>query len=183
MCGQVGGEALLVPSSGTPPLHARRETGAPGDWEGDTVVSPGRRSAVVTMVERKSKYLRVRKTASLKSAKSMSAVCRGMRDLPEGLLRTMTLDNGKEFAQHERLAQKLGLDVYFARPYASWQRGLNENTNGLLRQFFPKGTDFARISYRQVARAERLLNERPRKNLGYKTPCEILARKCGAIET
>lgn len=154
-----------------------------GDWEGDTVVSPGRRSAVVTMVERKSKYLRVRKTASLKSAKTMSAVCRGMRDLPESLLRTMTLDNGKEFAQHERLADKLGLDVYFARPYASWQRGLNENTNGLLRQFFPKGTDFARISHRQVARAEKLLNERPRKGLGYKTPCEILARKCAAIGT
>jgi len=154
-----------------------------GDWEGDTVVSPGRRSGVATMVERKSKYLRVRKTADLKSATTMSAVCRGMRDLPESLLRTMTLDNGKEFARHERLADKLGLDVYFARPYASWQRGLNENTNGLLRQFFPKGTDFARISYRQVARAEKLLNERPRKSLGYKTPCETLAKKCAAIGT
>ncbi len=154
-----------------------------GDWEGDTVVSSGRRSAVVTMVERKSKYLRVRKTTNLKSATTMSAVCRGMRDLPASLLRTMTLDNGKEFAQHEWLAEKLGLDVYFARPYASWQRGLNENTNGLLRQFFPKGTDFARISYRQVARAERLLNERPRKSLGYKTPTETLARKCAAIGT
>jgi len=154
-----------------------------GDWEGDTVVSPGRRSGVVTMVERKSKYLRVRKTTNLKSVTTMSAVCRGMRDLPENLLRTMTLDNGKEFAQHERLADKLGLDVYFARPYASWQRGLNENTNGLLRQFFPKGTDFARISCRQVARAEKLLNERPRKSLGYKTPGEALARKCAAIGT
>ena len=148
-----------------------------GDWEGDTVVSPSRRSGVVTMVERKSKYLRVRKTADLKSATTMRAVCRGMRDLPEDLLRTMTLDNGKEFAQHELLAEQLGLDTYFARPYASWQRGLNENTNGLLRQFFPKGTDFSRISHREVARAEKLLNERPRKSLGYKTPCEVIAKK------
>ncbi len=148
-----------------------------GDWEGDTVVSPGRRSGVVTMVERKSKYLRVRKTADLKSATTMRAVCRGMRDLPENLRHTMTLDNGKEFAQHERLTDKLGLAVYFARPYASWQRGLNENTNGLLRQFFPKGTDFARISHREVARAEKLLNERPRKSLGYKTPSEVIAKK------
>ncbi len=89
-----------------------------GDWEGDTVVSPGRRSGLVTMVDRKSKYLRVRKTSSLKSADTMQAICRGMRDLPESLRRTMTLDNGKEFALHQRLTDKLGLDVYFARPYA-----------------------------------------------------------------
>lgn len=148
-----------------------------GDWEGDTVVSPGRRSGVVTMVERKSKYLRVRKTSDLKSATTMKAACRGMNDLPQHLLRTMTLDNGKEFAQHERLTVELEMDVYFARPYASWQRGLNENTNGLLRQYFPKGTDFSRISHRQVARVEKLLNERPRKSLGYRTPSEILAKK------
>jgi len=148
-----------------------------GDWEGDTVVSPGRRSGVVTVVERKSKYLRVRKTANLKSATTMKAACRGMKDLPENLLHTMTLDNGKEFAQHERLTDKLGLAVYFAWPYASWQRGLNENTNGLLRQFFPKGTDFARISHHEVARVEKLLNERPRKSLGYRTPYEVIAKK------
>lgn len=148
-----------------------------GDWEGDTVVSPGRRSGVVTMVERKSKYLRVRKTSALKSATTMKAACRAMSDLPEHLLRTMTLDNGKEFAQHERLTNELGMAVYFARPYASWQRGLNENTNGLLRQFFPKGTDFSRISHRAVARVEKLLNERPRKSLGYRAPSEVLAKK------
>lgn len=148
-----------------------------GDWEGDTVVSPGRRSGLVTSVERKSKYLRVRKTSSLKSAPTMQAACRSLSDLPKSLRRTMTLDNGKEFAQHERLTDKLGMDVYFAQPYASWQRGLNENTNGLLRQYFPKGTDFSRISHRAVARAEKLLNERPRKSLGYKTPAEVLAKK------
>ena len=89
----------------------------------------------------------------------------------------MTLDNGKEFSEHEQLAEDLELDVYFARPYASWQRGTNEHTNGLLRQFFPTDTDFARISRREVARAEKLLNERPRKRLGYRTPQEVLAKK------
>jgi transposase, IS30 family len=152
-----------------------------GDWEGDTVVSPGRRSGLVTMVERKTQYLRVRKTASLKSAPTMQAACRGLRDLPQSLRRTMTLDNGKEFTEHPRLNERLGLDVYFAQPYASWQRGLNENTNGLLRQFFPKGTDFARISHRQVARAETLLNERPRKSLRYRTPNEVFHKKLVAI--
>jgi IS30 family transposase len=152
-----------------------------GDWEGDTVVSPGRRSGLVTMVERKSQYLRVRKTTCLKSLPTMRVACRGLRDLPEQLRRTMTLDNGKEFAGHQLLTDRLGLEVYFAKPYASWQRGLNENTNGLLRQFFPKGTDFARISRRQVARAEKLLNERPRKSLAYQTPSEVLSKKCAAF--
>ena len=147
-----------------------------GDWEGDTVVSPGRRSGLVTMVDRKSGYTRIRKTASLKAATTRRAARRSLRDLPESLRRTMTLDNGKEFAEHEQLAEDLGLDIYFAKPYASWQRGTNEHTNGLLRQFFPKGTDFARISHRQVARAEKLLNERPRKRLGYRTPQEVLAK-------
>jgi IS30 family transposase len=148
-----------------------------GDWEGDTVVSPGKRSGIVTMVDRKSKFLRVRKTSDLKSATTMNATCRAMEDLPEKLRRTVTLDNGSEFAEHRQLTEELGLEVYFARPYASWQRGLNENTNGLLRQFFPKGTDFSRISHHEVARAEKLLNERPRKSLGYKTPTEILAKR------
>jgi IS30 family transposase len=101
-----------------------------GDWEGDTVVSPGRRSGLVTMVERKSQYLRVRKTTSLKSLATMRTACRGLGDLPQQLRRTMTLDNGKEFAQHRVLTDRLGLGVYFAKPYASWQRGLNENTMG-----------------------------------------------------
>ena len=86
----------------------------------------------------------------------------------------MTFDNGKEFAKHPRLTCGLGLEVYFADPYASWQRGANENMNGLLRQFFPKGTDFTRISHHEVARVEQLLNERPRKRLGYRTPEELL---------
>ena len=153
-----------------------------GDWEGDTIVSPGRRSGLTTMVERKSQYLRVRKTKSLKSSDTMRAANSSLKDLPGKLRQTITLDNGKEFAEHHRLTERLGADVYFAQPYASYQRGLNENTNGLLRQFFPNGTDFARISRRQVARAEQLLNDRPRKSLGYRTPSEVFNKIRAAIK-
>ena len=90
---------------------------------------------------------------------------RGLQAIPEKLRRTITLDNGKEFAAHESFSERSRIDVYFADPYAPWQRGLNENTNGLLRQFFPKGTDFAQVSHQAVAGAEKLINERPRKSL------------------
>jgi len=93
----------------------------------------------------------------------------------------MTFDNGKEFAKHAEFARACKLKVYFALPYRSWQRGTNENTNGLLRQFFPKGTDFSRISHHEVARVEELLNERPRFRLDYRTPSEILSPKMRCI--
>lgn len=144
-----------------------------GDWEGDTVVGLGRRSALLTMVERKSGYLRLGRVDSLKSEATMRAAKRRMRDLPPSLRRSMTFDNGKEFAEHARLAQ-LGLDVYFADPYASWQRGTNENTNGLLRQYFPKRTDFTQISHHKVACVQDKLNDRPRRRLGYRTPAEVI---------
>jgi len=90
-------------------------------------------------------------------------------------LRTLTADNGKEFAAHAALTAALGAAVYFARPYHSWERGLNENTNGLVRQFFPKGLDLGPLTGQDVRRVERLLNTRPRKTLGYRTPLEMLA--------
>lgn len=147
-----------------------------GDWEGDTVVGQGRRSALVTLVERKSGYLRMGRVDSMKSDMTMRVANRRMRNLPARLRRSITFDNGKEFAEHKRLTRHLGLEIYFADPYASWQRGTNENTNGLIRQFFPKGTDFTRISHHEVARVEQLLNERPRRRLDYRTPDEILAK-------
>ncbi len=146
-----------------------------GDWEGDTMVGQGRRSALVTLVERKSGYARIGRVDSMKSDMTIRVAKRRMKDLPPGLRRSMTFDNGKEFAEHQKLTRGLGLEVYFADPYASWQRGTNENTNGLLRQFFPKGTDFMQISHRAVACVEQLLNERPRRRLDYRTPTEILA--------
>lgn len=146
-----------------------------GDWEGDTIVGQGRRSALVTLVERKSGYLRMARVDSMKSDITMRVTKRRMKDLPPALRRSMTFDNGKEFAEHQKLTRGLGLEVYFADPYASWQRGTNENTNGLLRQYFPKGTDFTQISHHEVACVEQSLNERPRRKLGYRTPAEILA--------
>lgn len=150
-----------------------------GDWEGDTVVSKRRRGGVLTLVERKSGYLRTHKVADLKSRTVGRAARRELEDLPAALRRSATFDNGKEFAHHEWLAKHLGISIFFADPYSAWQRGTNENTNGLLRQFFPKGTDFAEVSHHEVARIETLINERPRKRLGYRTPSEVIARHLG----
>jgi IS30 family transposase len=147
-----------------------------GDWEGDTIVGKDRHSALVTLVERKSGYARIGRVDSMKSDITMRVAKRRMQDLPPCLRRSMTFDNGKEFAEHHKLTRGLGLEVYFADPYVSWQRGTNENTNGLLRQFFPKRTDFTQVSHREVARVEHLLNERPRRRLDYRTPAEVLAK-------
>jgi IS30 family transposase len=148
-----------------------------GDWEGDTIVGKGRRSALVTLVERKTGYARIGRVNSMKSDMTMRVAKRRMKDLPLSLRRSVTFDNGKEFAEHQTLTRSLGLDVYFTDAYASWQRGTNENTNGLLRQYFPKGTDFTQVSHREVARVEQLINERPRRRLDYRSPAERLAKR------
>ena len=143
------------------------------------MVGKGRRSALLTLVERKSGYACIGRVDSMKSDMTMCVAKRRMKDLPPALRRSVTFDNGKEFAEHAILTKYLALEVYFAKPYASWQRGTNENTNGLLRQFFPKGTDFTQVSHHEVARVEQLLNERPRRRLDNRTPAEILApRMC-----
>jgi transposase, IS30 family len=148
-----------------------------GDWEGDTLVGTMHRNGILTTVERKSGYLRMAKLANLKADTVVKGARRSLGNLPAALRRTLTLDNGTEFAQHRKLSRHLQLAVYYAKPYCAWQRGTNENTNGLVRQYFPKGTDFHRISHHEVARVERLLNERPRRRLGYKTPAEILVTR------
>jgi IS30 family transposase len=145
-----------------------------GDWEGDTIVGKGRRSALLTLVERKSGYTRMSRVDGMKSDRTIRAAKGRLKHLPPALRRSLTFDNGKEFAEHRKLSCGLGLEIFFADPYASWQRGTNENTNGLLRQYFPKRTDFTQISHRRVTCVERLLNERPRKRLDYRTPAEIL---------
>jgi IS30 family transposase len=148
-----------------------------GDWEGDTIVGKGRRSALVTLVERKTGYARIGRVDSMKSNMTMQVVKRRMKDLPPSLRRSVTFDNGKEFAEHQKLTRGLGLEVYFTDAYASWQRGTNENTNGLLRQYFPKGTDFTQVSHREVARVEQLINERPRRRLEYRSPDELFTKR------
>lgn len=145
-----------------------------GDWEGDTIVGARHSGGLVSLVERKSGYLLLIKVKNLKSATVCRAIHRHMKRLPGEFRRTITFDRGKEFAGYQRLKRSLGLDVYFADPHSPWQRGTNENTNGLVRQYFPKGTRFTDISHAAVARAQTQLNNRPRKRLDYRTPHETL---------
>lgn len=146
-----------------------------GDWEGDTVVGRGHRSGAVTLVDRKSGYLLLGKVQDRRAATVREAMTQLFQPLPARLRKTLTLDNGKEFAEHEQLSAFTSLRVYFAKPYCAWQRGTNENTNGLLRQFFPKGSDMAHVPAKQFEKVQHLLNNRPRKRLGYRTPLEILS--------
>jgi len=154
-----------------------------GDWEGDTIVSRGRRSGLVTLVERKSGLLRMGKLDDLCSATTMNAARRCLRDLPRSLRRSTTFDNGTEFTAYQVLTKSLGMAVYFADPYCAWQRGSNENLNGLVRQFFPKGTDFRQVRRRDVERVQQSLNDRPRRRLNYKTPLEIIRKQCVAFRS
>ncbi len=145
-----------------------------GHWEGDTVVGKSHGSFVASHVERKSRYLLVGRMDD-KSAESMNTITQRLfRKIPKAQRKTMTFDNGKEFAGFKALEKSVGFCCYFADPYSSWQRGTNENTNGLLRQFFPKGIDFNEISEEVIDRVAALINNRPRKCLNYRTPHEVL---------
>jgi IS30 family transposase len=148
-----------------------------GDWEGDTIIGASRRGGALTLVERKSGYLLLGKVLNLRAATVRQAAARQYATTPPALRKTLTLDNGKEFAEHEELTARVGLKVYFAEPYCAWQRGTNENTNGLIRDFFPKGTDLANIPEHRFTKVQQLLNDRPRKRLGYRTPNEVLASR------
>lgn len=153
-----------------------------GDWEADTLVGAQRKSALFTATERKSKLELACKLAN-KSAAELHTQCVQLWSSYAERIFTITLDNGKEFCEHEAIARELGARVYFAHPYASWERGLNENTNGLLRQYFPKGSDLAQVTDAQVQQAVELLNNRPRKTLGYRTPNEIFFKKRMVLTT
>jgi IS30 family transposase len=151
----------------------------PGHWESDTIAGSGSPACLASHVERVSLYTVLAKLPDGKAASLNAGTVRAFQRHPEVPLLTTTADNGKEFAAHELLTGKLGLDVYFATPYHAWERGVNENTNGLVRQFFPKGLDLAGVTDGQVRRVENLLNTRPRKTLGYRTPQEMLAKLSG----
>jgi len=142
-----------------------------GDWEADTVIGKNHKGALVTMVERKNKYALI---GHVKRKTAKGVVEEQVKQLKphKGNVLTITQDNGKEFANHEKLAQELEVDVYFAHPYASWERGLNENTNGLFRQYFPKDSELLDVKPEELEKAENRLNHRPRKSLGYRTPHE-----------
>ena len=141
-----------------------------GDWELDTVIGKAHHGAIVSMTERKSKLLRITKVARKTGKLVGQAICRKLAGFQ---VHTLTSDNGREFSEHEKVAEKLAASFYFCHPYSSWERGLNENTNGLLRQYFPKQTELAKISHWQIRHVERKLNNRPRKTLNYQTPNEV----------
>ncbi|WP_426416335.1 IS30 family transposase [Aestuariirhabdus sp. LZHN29] len=144
-----------------------------GDWEIDTVIGKGHRGALVTVVERVTKYTLSAQVNSKSAADVTQATIRLLRPIKD-IVHTITADNGKEFSYHEKIAKALSADIYFAHPYSSWERGLNENTNGLLRQYFPKGTDLKAIKAIDVRQAVERLNTRPRKGLGFKTPEKLM---------
>jgi transposase, IS30 family len=148
-----------------------------GDWEGDLVVGANQDGFLVTLVERRSRMLQSRKVQTKQAAVVAQAVVEALLDWPSSWVKTTTFDNGTEFADHETMAQDLQMDVYFAAPYASYQRGTNENTNGLIRRYLPKGTPFCDVSQERVDQIVEDLNNRPRKCLGYRTPNEVFQKQ------
>ena len=145
-----------------------------GDWEIDTIVGPQHQKAIVTLVERVSKKTLIGQVGT-KHAECISAQVISLLSPFKPYVFTVTADNGSEFSQHEHIAAALGAQFYFAHPYHSWERGLNENTNGLIRQYIPKGQSFAQLSESDILLIQARLNDRPRKSLGYATPNEVFA--------
>jgi IS30 family transposase len=145
-----------------------------GDWEGDLVVGSRNSGAIATHVERRSRYLKASLLENRKAETFNAAAIPLYQRLPETLRQTLTVDNGKEFSRFKELENSTQLKVFFADPYSAWQRGANENTNGLLRFYFPKGTDLSQVAEAELNRAVKRLNHRPRKCLGYRTPYEVL---------
>ena len=152
--------------------------GRVGDWEGDTVVGHGHSGALLTHVERKSGYLVADKLARATADTVNKTTVISLSKIPKDKRLTCTYDNGLEFSEHENTEKRLEMTIYFAAPYHSWERGTNENTNGLLRQFFPKKMSFWHITQKEVEKVVKLINNRPRKRLNYLTPYEVLMRNC-----
>lgn len=149
-----------------------------GDWEGDTIIGSHTGGAVIaSMVERKSRYTVLAKAKNKTTTEVIGGINQHMLPIAD-LVFTITLDNGKEFSLHETMASVLNTDIYFAKPYHSWERGSNENTNGLVRQYFPKKRPFDSMTNNDLQRVEKKLNNRPRKCLGYKTPHEVFSKAC-----
>ena len=153
------------------PMHIeeRRQI---GHWEGDPLIGKSHKHAIVSLVERKSGYAVLAKVENKTADLVSTAIIKRLMPISERV-QTLTYDNGKEFANHASIDKALGSTTYFADPYSSWQRGSNENLNGLIRQYIPKSRPLATVTDAELAKIEMLLNTRPRKRLGYKTPIEI----------
>jgi IS30 family transposase len=145
----------------------------PGHWEGDLIIGDRRRqSALGTLVERTTRSVILVPVKNKTAQEVRRCFAREAKKIPQHMRLSLTYDQGRKMAQHKLFTKKTKMQVYFAHPRSPWERGTNENTNALIRQFFPKGTDFSQISRREIKRAQHLLNGRPRKTLGYRTPYE-----------
>jgi transposase, IS30 family len=152
----------------------------PGHWEGD-LLNGNRDSQIATLVERKTRYLMLVKTPSKDTKTVINALIKSARRLPKELYRSLTWDRGKEMADHRRFTLATDIQVYFCDPHHPWQRGTNENTNGLLRQYFPKGIDLSTVTQAKLNAVAREMNDRPRKTLGYETPAEQYRQTVASI--
>jgi len=147
----------------------------PGHWEGDLILGKYKHSALGTLVERTTRYTILVPLGEHKDAASVrEAYAEAFKSLPAELKKSLTYDQGKEMSEHEQFTIDTGIQVYFAHPGSPWERGTNENTNGLIRQYFPKGTDFTQVSKEQILEVQRKLNDRPRRALGYLKPDEVI---------
>jgi IS30 family transposase len=145
----------------------------PGHWEGDLIIGKNRGSALGTLVERTSRTTILVPLNNRQAITVRKSFAREIKHLPRQMKLTLTYDQGREMAEHKLFSKQTKVKVYFAHPGSPWERGTNENTNGLIRQFFPKGTDFNRVTRREIKKVQHLLNGRPRKVLNWQTPYEI----------
>lgn len=146
----------------------------PGHWEGDLIMGKYKRTALGTLVERTTRYTILVPLQAKDATSVRKAYTKELRSLPKEITKTLTYDQGKEMSEHKQFTIDTGITVYFAHPGSPWERGTNENTNGLIRQYFPKGTDFSVVSVREIKRVQRELNDRPRAVLDYKKPDEVI---------
>ena len=153
-----------------------------GDWELDTIIGKNHKGAIVTAVERKTKFSCMKSVPKKEAALVTNALIE-MLEPYKNLVHTLTGDNGKEFSEHQTIAQALEARFYFAHPYSSWERGLNENTNGLIRQYFPKKSSLVTITDKQIENVQEKLNNRPRKTLDFDTPQQLFSNSLVALET
>jgi IS30 family transposase len=170
----------MTPIALRPPEVAARIV--PGHWEADLIKGAANGSAVGTMVERTSRFIMLTSLPNASAAAVLDGFSRRMRTVPPCLRKTLTYDQGTEMALHHDLAKRLRIDIYFCDPHSPWQRGTNENANGLIREFLPKGVDLKSYSDADLRRIEELLNNRPRAILGFRTPAEVFSElKLGDI--
>lgn len=153
-----------------------------GDWEGDTIIGAHHQGAILTLVERKSRFTYIEKLDG-KTAKCVENAVVNFFKRTGMTCETITFDNGKEFTNHQEITKKIGVKIYFANPYHSWERGVNENTNGLIRQYIPKKSDFGNYSVENIAEIQEKLNNRPRKILKFDSPIQNLTKNKIAFQS